>query len=78
MRRAMLQAEYTQRDDDETDYLQAKLREKWRLKAKAKKNVKNKYTANEALTAMSALIAEGDYGGAELSEIRMRRRCGVE
>ena len=66
-RRVILQAEYTQRDDDETDYLQAKLREKWRLKAQAKKNIKVKYTANEALTAMSALVTEGDYGGTELS-----------
>ena len=59
----LLQAEYTQRDDDETDYLQARLREKWRLKAKAKKNVKVKYSADEALDQMASLISEGDYGG---------------
>lgn len=57
------QAEYTQRDDDETDYLQVKLREKWRLKAEAKRNVKAKLTAGDALDQMSMLISEGDYGG---------------
>jgi len=51
--------EYQQSADEEADYLQRQLREKWRLKAEAAKNIKRKSTAPEAFAQMKTLIAKG-------------------
>lgn len=56
-----VQSVYQQQADEEADYLQKKLREKWRLKREQQR--KKRWTSDEAYAKISASIAEGDYGG---------------
>ena len=59
--RADVKEVYQQQADEEADYLQQKLREKWRLKKE--KQLKKTLTPQGAYAQIAALIAGGDYGG---------------
>jgi hypothetical protein len=52
---------YQQQADEEAEYLQQKLREKWRLKKE--QQLKKNMTPQEAYAQIAALIAGGDCGG---------------